>query len=430
LPRVCVIGAGPSGLTTLKNLRQAGLTDIVCYEASDRIGGNWAYSEEEGHSSVYACTFLISSKRLSQFEDYPMPDCYPDFCSHAQVLAYFQNYARDFGILPFIVFGTRVCHAERRREGGWRVRTMGPAGEGEATFDVLLVCSGHHSDPVIPSYPGEFSGTMLHSHTYKRADPFRGQRVLVVGAGNSACDLAVDVSRVASRTALSMRHGQHIIPKLVFGMPVDIAYRRLRHVPKAIRRFLLEQGLRLLIGKWERYGLEPPSHRLMEMHPTLSTDVLTQIRHGRIMPRRGIEQFDGWAVVFTDGRREEFDTVIWATGYRTVFPFFDRSFIDWSQARRLPLYLKMMMADVSDLYFIGLFQPIGCIWTLADYQARIAAAQIAGRLTRPDDIAARIEREMAHPHWRFQDHTRHQGEVDYHDFRRSLIAELRRARPA
>jgi cation diffusion facilitator CzcD-associated flavoprotein CzcO len=281
---------------------------------------------------------------------------------------------------------------------------------------------------VIPSYPGEFSGTMLHSHAYKRADPFRGQRVLVVGAGNSACDLAVDISRVAARTALSMRHGQHIIPKLVFGTPVDIAYRRLRHLPKSIRRFVLEQGLKLLIGRWERYGLEPPSNRLMEMHPTLSTDVLTQIRHGRIVPRRGIERFDGQAIIFADGKREEFDTVIWATGYRTVFPFFDRSFIDWSQARRLPLYLKMMMADVSDLYFIGLFQPLGCIWTLADYQARIAAAQIAGRLARPADIAERIEREMAHPHWRFQDHPRHQGEVDYYDFRRSLIAELRRAR--
>ena len=148
------------------------------------------------------------------------------------------------------------------------------------------------------------------------------------------------------------------------------------------------------------------------------------------MPRRGIERFDGKYRGVRGRQAEEFDTVIWATGYRTVFPFFDPSFVDWSEARRLPLYLKMMMADVPNIYFIGLFQPIGCIWTLADYQARIAAAQIAGRLARPADIRARIEREMTHTHWRFEDHPRHQGEVDYHDFRRSLIAELRTARAA
>ena len=146
---------------------------------------------------------------------------------------------------------------------------------------------------------------------------------------------------------------------------------RLRHIPKPIRRFVLEKGLRLVIGRWERYGLQPPARPLMEMHPTISTDVLLQIRHGRVIPRRGIERFDGKTVVFVDNKNEEFDTVIWATGYSTVFPFFDRSFVDWRAARRLPLYLKMMMADVPDLYFIGLFQPIGCIWTLADYQARI-----------------------------------------------------------
>ena len=167
---------------------------------------------------------------------------------------------------------------------------------------MLLVCTGHHSDPVIPSYPGQFQGTMLHSHVYKRADPFRGQRVLVVGGGNSACDVAVDISRVARRAALSMRHGQHIIPKIVFGMPVDVAYRRLRRVPKPVRRFVLEKGLRLAIGRLERC-LEPPARPLMEMHPTLSTDVLTQIRHGRVIPRRGIERFDGKTVFFTDGRR-------------------------------------------------------------------------------------------------------------------------------
>ena len=354
-PRICVIGAGPSGITTLKNLRQAGLTDITCYEAGDAIGGNWVFREDQSHSSVYASTHLISSKKLSQFEDYPMPDSYPDFPSHSEVLAYFQSYARDFGVLPFIRLNTRVERAERETNGRWRLRVAGPEGAGEERFDQLLVCSGHHFDPAIPSYPGRFSGETLHSHSYKRAEIFRDKRVLVVGGGNSACDIAADLSRVAMRTAISMRRGYHIIPKIVFGMPVDVAYRRLRHLPKPIRRFLLNAGLNLVVGHWERYGLEPPARPVLEMHPTLNTDVLLGIRHGRIAPRRGIARLEDKTVTFTDGKAEDYDVIIWATGYRTSFPFFDRAFIDWSEALRLPLYLKMMPADIPNLYFIGLF---------------------------------------------------------------------------
>src|SRR5262245_56020056 len=153
-PRICVIGAGPSGLTTLKNLKQAGLTAVVCYEAADALGGNWVYREGEGHSSVYASTHLISSKKLSQFEDFAMPRTYPDFPSHAQVLAYFQSYARHFAIEPLIRFRTRVVKAEPQPDESWLIEVEGPAGPATERFDVLLVCSGHHFDPAIPAYPG------------------------------------------------------------------------------------------------------------------------------------------------------------------------------------------------------------------------------------------------------------------------------------
>jgi cation diffusion facilitator CzcD-associated flavoprotein CzcO len=429
-PRICVIGAGPSGLTTLKNLRQTGLSDVVCYEATDAIGGNWVFRESDSHSSVYASTHLISSRRLSQFEDYPMPADFPDYPSHSQVLSYFNAYARHFQVLPCIRLNTAVEHAAREADGRWRITVKGPQGAAEESFDYLLVCSGHHFDPMIPRYPGQFSGRSLHSHSYKRAEPFRGLRVLVVGGGNSACDIAADLSRVAACTALSMRRGYHIVPKIVFGMPVDVAYGRLRHLPKPIRRFILEKGLQLLVGPWRRYGLQAPARPLMEMHPTLNSDVLLQIRHGQITPRPGIARLDGRTVIFADGAAVEFDVIIWATGYRTSFPFFDRSFIDWSEALRLPLYLKMMPADCPNLYFIGLFQPIGCIWTLADYQARIAALQIAGRLERPKNLQQRIEREMTATHWAFEERPRHQAEVDYYDFRKALLRELKGARPA
>jgi hypothetical protein len=297
-------------------------------------------------------------------------------------------------------------------------------------FDYLFVCSGHHSEPSVPRYPGHFSGEALHTHSYKFADPFRGKRVLVVGGGNSACDIAADVSRVAKNTAISMRQGYYIIPKIIFGKPVDVMYRRARWIPKPLRQWLFEKGLRLFVGRFERYGLQKPARRIMSMHPTLNSELLYLIRHGRIEPCVGIERLDGRDVVFADGKREAFDTIIWATGYRMRFAFFEASFIDWEEALALPLYLKMMVADAPNLYFIGLFQPIGCIWTLADFQAEIAALQIAGRLTRPADIARRIEYEKRHPHWPFEKRPRHAVEVDYYDFERSLLRELKGAHAA
>jgi hypothetical protein len=160
------------------------------------------------------------------------------------------------------------------------------------------------------------------------------------------------------------------------------------------------------------------------MHPTLNSELLYFIRHGKVHPRPGIARLDGDAVVYTDGRREAFDTLIWATGYRTRFPFLASEITPWQDAERVPLYRKMIPADRPGLYFVGLFQPLGCIWPLAEYQGRIAARAICGRWRRPDDLAARIAHEMAHPHYPFQRSRRHATEVDYHRFRKELLAEL------
>lgn len=429
-PNVCVIGAGPCGLATLKGLSAAGLAHVTCFEAGTEVGGNWVWRDAHGHSSVYASAHIISSKKRSQFSDFPMPESYPDFPSHAQMKAYFEAYAEAFGLKRFIRFSTRVTHAARERDGRWRIEAAGPEGAVDELFDYLFVCSGHHSVPRIPHYPGQFSGEQLHAHSYKVAEPFAGKRVLVVGGGNSACDIAVDVSRVAKTAAISMREGYYIIPKLVFGKPVDVMYHRARWIPKPLRQWLFERGVRLIVGRFERYGLQTPKGRIMSMHPTLNSELLYLIRHGRIAPRVGITRLEGREVVFADGRHETFDAIIWATGYRIAFPFFDKSFIDWEEALALPLYLKMMRADVPNLFFIGLFQPIGCIWTLAELQARVAAGYITGALAPPADIALRIAREMHHPHWRFAPRPRHAVEVDYYDFERALLRELKGRRPA
>ena len=423
--RICVIGAGPCGLTALKNLLQAGFRNVVCYEESSGIGGNWAFTDDPHRISVYECSHIISSRRMSSFDDYPMPKHYPDHPSHRQLLTYFTDYAGAFRLEPHLRLGSRVEQCALGGDGRWTVRVIANGETRAERFDSLLVCSGHHREAFVPAYPGTFTGTVVHSSTYKRPDPFHGQRVLVVGAGNSAADIAVDVARLASHAALSMREGTYFIPKRMFGQPIDIVYAFWRSkLPGPLLQSALKLWLRLAIGKWEDYGLQAPTHAPLEKHPTVNSSVLEALRHGRLVARRGIQRYDGPTVHFSDGTREDFDAIIMATGFRASFPFLSKLVAGWDMATTPPLYLKMLHPTIPSLFFIGLFQPIGCIWRLADYQARIAALQLSGRLQRRADIDARIHHEVAHPHHRFDPSPRHTIEVDYHAFRRELMDEL------
>ncbi len=425
-PRICVIGAGPCGLTTIKNLLAAGLDNVICYDDGEAIGGNWVFTDDPNRMSVYELTHLISSLPRSLFEDFPAQPGLPTFPSHREMRAYFESYAAHFKLAPYIRLRSRVEHATLRDDGRWSIRLSGMVGE--ELFEHLIVCSGHHRVPHMPVYPGRFTGESLHSCDYKRAERFRGKRVLVVGGGNSGCDIVVDVARVARRACLSMRRAGYIVPKVILGRPVDAQYQRAQAVPRVFRQRVLRALLRVAIGPPERYGLPAPSCGPLEMHPTLNSEILPTLTDGTVLPRVGIQYLDGNNVHFRDGKVEAFDSIIWATGFETSLPFLDASVVDWDVSQPPPLYLKMMHPRIPSIYFIGLFQPIGCIWRLADHQARIAALQIAGRLARPADIGRRVRRERERRHWRFDSSRRHALEVDYYAFRRELMAELRAAR--
>lgn len=426
--RVCVIGAGPSGIAAAKNCVRSGL-DVVVFEKNDKVGGNWVFNAKTGHSSVYENTHIISSKTWSEYEDFPMPADYPDYPNHRQLQAYFDAYARHFGVYERIRFNHTVKHVDRNAAGTWDVRYADDAGaEHVETFDVLMVANGHHWHPRHPEIDGTYTGRYMHSHDFKSAtEEWRGKRVLVIGAGNSACDVAVEVARLASKVCLSMRRPQWFVPKFIFGVPSDVFAARTNWLPARVKQVAFTRLLRVLQGPYSRYGLPENTELALSQHPTLNSDLLDFIRHGRILPRPGIRRFDGTTVEFVDGTREEFDVVCACTGFWITFPFFDRSFVDFSTAQRVPLYRMMMHADHRNLYFIGLFQPIGCIWPLADIQAQLACAEIAGKYRRPDDMQAAIRHEIEHPHYKFQPELRHSTEVDYHGLRRDLAVDLKTA---
>ncbi len=425
--RICVIGAGPSGIAAAKNLLDAGFRNLVMYDRNQDVGGNWIFSAEGGHSSVFETTHIISSKKLSQYADYPMPPEYADYPSHRHLLEYFQGYARRFGLYDFACFGTMVEHAAKTEAGGWRVRVRDERGTRVEHFDALVVCNGHHWKPRMPEYPGEFTGELIHSHDYKRAAEFADKRVLVIGGGNSACDVAVETGRVSAKTDVSMRRGYWIVPKFLMGIPSDVINDAvLRFVPWArARQFLAESLLKLTQGSNKKYGMEEPNFRFGQVHPTINSELFYSIRHGRVTPRREIARYEGRTVHFVDGTSDEYDVIIACTGYWISHPFFDADFLDYS-AGPVPLYLRMLPEHHENLYFVGLFQPVGCIWPLAELQAKIVARALAGDWSPPADLGESIRREVERPDFDQLNTPRHTITVDYQRFRARLLKHLPR----
>jgi thioredoxin reductase len=420
--KVCVIGAGPSGITAAKNLKDEGM-DVVVFDLGAEVGGNWVFTEEIGHSSVFETTHIISSKTLSEYEDLPMPSDYPDYPSHKHLAKYFQDYARHFDLYPLIQFRTLVKHCERNQDGTWTVTVEKNGETSSHQFDALAVCNGHHWLPRMPQYPGQFDGEFIHSHEVKKFSRFAGKRVLVIGGGNSACDVAVESSRVAASVDMSWRRGYWIAPKFMMGKPADVFSTKIHWLPRKLWQKLSAFSLYIRNGKNTDYGLPEPDGPLGSHHPTINEDLFFTIRHGKIKPRGDIASLHGKEVIFKDGTRGEYDIIVACTGYIIAHPFFDKQLIDYSEGE-VPLWLRMMHPEIANLYFIGLFQPLGCIWPGSELQSKIMARELAGKWSRPTNIKKFIAEELKRPDFHQIDTPRHTITVDYHRFRKRLLGQL------
>lgn len=421
---IAVIGAGPSGITAAKNLLDQGL-QVTVFEAGGEVGGNWVFRDEPGHSSVFETTHIISSKPLSQYQDYPMPADYPDYPSHKQLADYFQGYARHFGLYVHIRFHTKVTSCEPMEGGRWQLTFETKDASAETlVFDGLVVCNGHHWLPRMPHYPGSFTGQFLHAHDVKRFGQFAGKRMLVIGGGNSACDVAVESSRVAERVDVSWRRGYWIVPKFMMGKPADVFSSRFSWLPRSFWQWSSALSLRIRNGRNSDYGLPEPEGPIGIHHPTVNEDFFYSIRHGKIKPRPDIERLEGNTVWFQDGRKEDYDVIVACTGYIISHPFFRNDLIDFSSGP-VPLWLRMIPKDHANLYFIGLFQPLGCIWPGSELQSRIMANELAGHWKRPKDLDRRIRKELENPDYDQIDTPRHTITVNYHHFRKRLLKALR-----
>ena len=425
---VCIIGAGPSGITAAKNCQQNGIAYDI-FEKNNKVGGNWVFNSATGHSSVYENTHIISSRTMSEYEDYPMPTTYPDYPRHDHLQAYFENYSKHFGVYENIKFHHTVDHVSKDSNGKWQVEyTDNQGNKHTKIYDYLMVSNGHHWMPKYPNYDGEFTGKWMHSHDFKGVtDEWRDKKILVIGAGNSGCDVAVESARVSKHIYISMRSPQWFVPKFMLGYPADILVKALEKLSPKTRQKLLTKMVKAFTGNYADFGLPVNTKPMLTQHPTANSDFIDYIRHGKIHPKPAIKRLDGKYVEFVDGSKEEFDIICCCTGFWTVFPFFDKNFLDFQYSEKLPLYRKMMHAEHENLYFIGLFQPLGCIWPASDHQANLACQEILGKYKRPSNMQQAIDSELNNPHYNFEGGQRHAAEVDYNDFRAELVSDLKTA---
>lgn len=423
--RVAVIGAGAAGLASAKALLEEGL-DVTVLERGDRPGGLWA-PDGDGTSPAYDSLHLNTSKGRTEFADFPMPEQWPDFPSAALVGGYLAEYADAFGVTGRIRFGSEAG-AVRRRDAEWEVTARRGADTTTETYDAVVVANGHNREPKwpAPAYPGAFDGAQLHAHDYRSPEMFAGRRVLVVGMGNSAMDIAVDASYVSSGPVLlSARRGTHIVPKYLFGRPADATGGALAVLPWRIRQKVAETVLRLAVGTPQSYGLPRPADGLFRNHPTVSDTILHRLTHGEVVARPGVERLDGARVVFTDGTAEGVDVIVWATGYHVTIPFLDSTWLG-DDAEAMPLYQRVFHLDDPTLAFVGLMQSTGAALPVVEAQAKLVAAYLAGRyaLPPPAEQHAAVRRAHAAAVQRWGDR-RPTMRIDFDQYVAALPREIR-----
>lgn len=426
--KTCIVGAGSTGITVAKALKDRGL-EFDCFELGDRVGGNWVFQNSNGVSSSYRSLHINTSRERMEYSDFPMPPKYPDFPRHDHIAEYFDSYVDHFGFRDLIQFGVGVDRVSPQPDGSFEVKTS----DGETRiYDAVVVANGHHWDPrwPEPAFPGSdtFEGEQLHAHHYRDEKQLRDKDVVVLGMGNSAMDIAVDASYHSKSTVLAARRGAWIIPKYLMGRPLD-RKSPADHLPASIRFPLMHRLLKSQVGDMTTYGLPEPDHKLGHAHPTVSGRILDRLSHGAITVKPNIASLEGETVKFVDGSEVHADLVVYCTGYKITFPFLDDDVLPAAD-NQVRLYRSMFHPDVRGLYFPGLIQPLGAIMPIAERQGVLIGEDIRGAWEPPShaEMVRDIDEHQAKMRKRYVASKRHTIQVDFEVYMRELAKEIEAGR--
>lgn len=352
-----ILGAGFVGLGMAEALKAKGMAyDQV--DASDDIGGNW-------HHGVYETAHIISSKKITQFTHFPMPEEYPDFPSAQNMADYLRAFANHYDLLPQIQLNCTVQYVRPVENNQWEVTLAN--GE-QRLYKGVILCNGHHWSKRFPNFEGHFEGDIIHSKDYKHPDQLRGKRVLVIGGGNSACDIAAEAARVGAKSAISLRESVWFIPKTFAGTPAADLMRW--WMPEWYQRLMTHLVIRLTFGTHADYGLPKPKYRLFEKHPTINNEVPYYLKHGRLAAHPAIRRLEGQEVEFVNGQRDSFDLIVCATGYHVAYPFLPPE-LERVEGSVVKSYGGAFLEDYKGLYFIGWGQARGGVGSLMSASASV-----------------------------------------------------------
>ncbi|KAK7090381.1 flavin-containing monooxygenase 5-like [Littorina saxatilis] len=432
---VVVIGAGISGLVTGKCMREDGFK-VIILERTGEVGGLWNYREKD--YGVMRCTHINVSKYNYCFSDFPFHKEATDYPHHSEMAQYIVDYTKNFKLQEIIRFNTKVISLTQKADR-WEVVTDTVEDDGQTlegrpqtiTCRFLAIASGHHAKPSSPSFSGEetFNGEIIHSVDYK--DPltngFVGKRVLLVGIGNSAVDVAVDCATVGrcKSVYISTRSGAWILPNYVFGLPTDLyACRAFFLLPWKWGNFILETVIKFLYGNPKRWGLNPKM-KALQTQPTVSPTLIHHIQRRNIKIVPNISKVDGDTVQFVNGETAQFDKIVYCTGYKIDLPYLShdlRAKVLDEGSNAIAMYKNVFSPNLgSNLAFIGFVQPAtGGVLTMSETQARWFSQVCLGNVRLPPkhemEQAIRTEKMTQSDKW-YQSarHTIQKDPIVYND---------------
>ncbi|CAN7714530.1 flavin-containing monooxygenase [Caballeronia sp. LjRoot31] len=303
-----VIGAGPAGLAVAACLKKRGASCIIVDRASE-VGSSWRRHYDRLH--------LHSDRDRSALPYLSFPAGTPRYPSREQVIEYLELYARHFKLVPHFNEEVRTV---RPHNPGWNVTTTASVYHSRQ----VVVATGYNAVPYLPRWRGQerFGGRILHSSDYRSGESFRGQRVLVVGLGNSGGEIAIDLHEHGARVAMAVRGPVNIVPREVLGVPVLAISIALNRLPARFADALAAPLVRLTIGDITKLGFrKPPMGPFTQIKartriPLIDVGTIKLVREGHIEVLGDIREIGETEVTFDDGRSRSFDAIVAATGFR------------------------------------------------------------------------------------------------------------------
>ena len=403
---VAVVGAGLSGLATIKQLKDEG-HNVICFEKSDDYGGVF-----NSLDSTYENLVLTVSNYFMAYSDFVPTEERFKFWTKKDYRAYLERYVHRFELLPCIKFAHGV-NSISKTDDGWVIETENGGNTEQYEFDAVAICSGMFVHPKLPEINGleDFEGETLHSQDYQNNDAFKGKNVMCVGMGESSSDVTSEISSVAKSCILSLRRYPAVAPKFVpfqkdEFFTIDVSWNTVRNfnnIPKFFHKQLtgkifkqyrrsLNPDTRLR-GEWIKKS-GPPGNQVINKNER----VFKHIVDGQVTPNMsGINRFEKNGVIFNDGKKANLDIVMFCTGYKIQFPYLK----DGAPSDVRDLYLQMFNSEIGEsLAFIGFARPQqGGVPTIAEMQARYFALMCSEKRELPSKAMQNASIASHTMHW-------------------------------